>query len=200
MVAHFRLVTSQDAEQILAIYTPIVTETVISFELEPPTLAEVRQRITNYSARFPWLICEDTETHQLLGYAYATAYRPRAAYQWSVEVSVYVHEQAQRKGVGQALYTALFKVLALQGYYNAYAGIALPNLASIRLHEALGFEPIGIYHRVGYKLGGWHDVGWWQLMMQEQGKAPDPPKDVLAVRTSSAWEEAMAAGLSRLKI
>ncbi|MDX1523292.1 MAG: GNAT family N-acetyltransferase, partial [Anaerolineae bacterium] len=141
MAQRIRLVTLQDAQQILDIYTPIVTHTVISFELVPPTLAEIEQRISSLSLSHPGLVCE--QAGQVWGYAYASPYRVRAAYQWSVDVSAYVHEENRRCGVGQALYTSLFEVLRRQGYVNAYAGIALPNPASLRLHQSVGFEPVG---------------------------------------------------------
>lgn len=196
MALTIRSATEQDTAQILAIYQPIVETTVISFELEPPSLAEMEQRIATIGARFPWLVCEDGNL--VLGYAYATAHRARRAYQWSVDVSVYVHERARRKGVARALYTALFKILVVQGFFNAYAVIALPNPASIGLHEALGFRPVGVYRQVGYKLGAWHDVGWWQLRLQDVADVPQPPLDIAAVRDSPEWRAALATGQSRL--
>src|SRR5919199_3326619 len=138
-----RLATERDAEQIAAIYAPNVTETIISFELEPPDAEEMRRRITGTLERFPWLVCEREK--RVSGYAYASAHGSRAAYRWSVDVSAYVHEGERRSGVGRALYTSLFSLLSLQGFYNAYAGITLPNPASVGLHEALGFRPVGVY-------------------------------------------------------
>ncbi len=107
--------------------------------------------------------------------SYATSHRTRMAYQWSTDVSVYVHGEEQRRGLGRALYTALFAVLRLQGFYNAYAGITLPNPGSVRLHEAMGFVPVGVYHNVGYKFGAWRDVGWWSLDLQPKAAQPTPP-------------------------
>ncbi len=146
--AVIRLASERDAEQIAAIYAPNVTDTIISFEFEPPTADEMRRRIEVTLERYPWLVCERHDG-RLLGYAYAAAHGSRAAYQWSVDVSVYVHEDARRKGVGGALYASLFAALALQGFYNAYAGATLPNPASVGLHESVGFRPIGIYRGVG---------------------------------------------------
>ena len=162
--ASIRLASEEDAAQIAAIYSPFVSHTPISFELEPPTADHMRQRIGSTLQRFPWLVCEING--QIAGYVYAGAHRDRAAYQWSADVAVYVHEQRRRSGVARALYTSLFELLKLQGFFNAYAGITLPNPASVGLHEAVGFQPVGIYRHVGYKLGAWHDVGWWQLALQ----------------------------------
>jgi len=198
MAAIIRLATANDAEQIQAIYAPSVLYTAISFELEPPTADDMRQRMVQTVQRWPWLVCE--HNGEVLGYAYASAHRTRAAYQWSVDVSVYVQAQVQRAGVGRALYSSLFKLLTLQGFYNAYAGITLPNAGSVGLHEALGFRPIGVYCAVGYKLGAWHDVGWWQLTLQAHAIPPEPLKDFTTLRTSTAYEEALATGLPLLRL
>ena len=192
-----RLATERDAEEIAAIYAPNVTDTIISFELEPPSAEEMRRRIEGTLERFPWLVCE--RQGRVLGYAYAGAHGSRAAYQWSVDVSAYVHEGERRTGVGRALYTSLISVLALQGFYNAYAGIALPNPASVGLHEAVGFRPVGVYRGVGYKLGAWHDVGWWHLSLRERVANPDPPADLPAVLGSEEWYAAFVSGLSFLR-
>jgi L-amino acid N-acyltransferase YncA len=192
-----RLATERDAEEIAAIYAPNVTDTIISFESEPPTADEMRLRIEGTLERYPWLVCE--YRGRLLGYAYAGAHGSRAAYRWSVDVSVYVHEEAHRTGVGRALYTSLFAALDLQGFYNAYAGATLPNPASVGLHESVGFRPVGVYRGVGYKLGAWHDVGWWQLPLRERVADPDPPADLPSVLGSEGWEAALASGLPLLR-
>ena len=123
-------------------------------------IEQIVSRITTTTMQFPWLVCAAGD--QVLGYVYAGKHRSRSAYQWSVDVTVYVHVDARRRGIARALYTVLFKLLAAQGFYNAYAGIALPNPGSVAVHEAMGMVPIGVYKQVGYKLGAWHDVGWWQ--------------------------------------
>jgi len=192
-MSFIRLATEHDAEQIQAIYSPIVSNTAISFETDPPSVDEMRERIRNTLARFPWLVCEDQS--RILGYAYARRHKERAAYQWSVDVSVYVHADARRRGVGRALYNSLFKILTLQGFYTVYAGIALPNPASVGLHESLGFLPIGVYKSVGYKLGAWHDVGRWYLSLRPTTTAPEPPLDLQTVTKSEAWEAALMAGV-----
>lgn len=191
-----REATPDDAAQIQAIYAPIVRETTISFELEPPAVDEMRRRILHTLPALPWLVCE---RDGIQGYAYASQHRSRAAYQWSVDVSVYVHEQARRMHVGRALYTSLFKVLALQGFFNAYAGIALPNPASVGIHESLGFAPVGVYRGVGYKLGAWHDVGWWQLALKPRTGDPAPPRALDDLRGSAGWDEALSAGVGLIR-
>ncbi len=195
--AIIRLATERDAEQIADIYAPNVTDTVISFEFEPPSADEMRRRIEVTLERYPWLVCE--RQGRVLGYAYASAHSSRAAYQWSVDVSVYVHEDARRLGVGRALYASLFAALDLQGFYNAYAGATLPNPASVGLHESVGFRRVGVYRGVGYKLGAWHDVVWWHLPLRERVADPDPPVDLPSVLGSEAWDATMTKGLQLLR-
>ena len=195
--AVIRLATERDAEQIAAVYAPNVTDTVISFETEAPSTDEMRRRIEATLKRYPWLVCE--RQGRVLGYAYASAHGSRAAYQWSVDVSVYVREGAHRRGVGRALYTSLFAALNLQGFYNAYAGATLPNPASVGLHEAMGFRPVGVYPGVGYKMGAWHDVAWWHLPLRERVANPDPPADLPSVLGSEEWEAALKRGLPHLR-
>jgi phosphinothricin acetyltransferase len=195
--ALIRLATERDAEQIAAIYAPNVTDAIISFELEPPTADEMRRRIEVSLRRYPWLLCE--RQGRVSGYTYASAHGSRAAYQWSVDVSVYVHEDARRMGVGRALYTSLFAALDLQGFYNAYAGATLPNPASVGLHEAVGFRPVGVYRGVGYKMGAWHDVVWWHLPLRERVADPDLPADLPSVVGSEEWDGALASGLPLLR-
>jgi L-amino acid N-acyltransferase YncA len=171
-----RLAAEHDAEQIQAIYALVVRSAAISFELEPPTVSQMRQRIIKTVERLPWVVCE--QSGEILGYAYASPHRARTAYQWSVDVSAYVHVHNRRSGVGHAAYDALFKILTMQGFYNAYAGITLPNPASVGLHESMGFNPVGVYRSVGYKLGSWHDVGWWHLVLREPILPPKPISDL----------------------
>jgi L-amino acid N-acyltransferase YncA len=192
-----RLATERDAEQVAAIYAPNVTNTIVSFELDPPTAQEMRRRIEVTLEHYPWLVCE--RQGQVLGYAYAGAHGSRAAYQWSVDVSVYVHEDARRTGVGRALYASLVAALELQGFYNAYAGATLPNPASVGLHESVGFRPVGIYRGVGYKLGAWHDVGWWHLSLRERVANPEPPADLPSMLGLEEWDAALTEGLPLLR-
>lgn len=168
-----RLVNEADSPGLLKIYTPIVKNTAISFETQPPTESQFRQRISDLADSFPWLVYVDDE--RILGYAYAGHHRARAAYQWCTEVSAYVDAEQRRSGIGRVLYTSLLKILRLQGYFNAYAGITLPNPASTKFHEAMGFKLVGVYKDIGYKMAEWHDVGWWHLRLREDPSPPSPP-------------------------
>lgn len=174
-----RLATPRDAAAIHGIYAPNVRDTFVSFELEVPPVDEIERRIAATLRRFPWLVLEDGEG--VAGYAYAVEHCERAAYQWAVDVSCYVHERSRRRGVARRLYQALFRVLARQGFTNAFAGIALPNAASVGLHEAVGFEALGRYRDVGYKLGAWHDTVWMQRRLAGAPAAPAPPRPLAAL-------------------
>jgi phosphinothricin acetyltransferase len=194
MAATIRLAAASDAAQILEIYAPFVERTPISFETTIPSLDDMQKRIEGTLAQFPWLVFVSGES--LAGYAYASAHRSRSAYQWSVDVSVYVQPEVQRRKVAKALYTSLLAILILQGYYNAFAGITLPNAASVGFHEAMGFQPIGVYRNVGYKLGAWHDVGWWQRPLREPVGAPEQPQPLQHVMAIPVWDAALSAGLA----
>ncbi len=198
MHAVIRLATESDGGAIAAIYAPFVSGAATSFELVPPDAAEMGRRIRETLSTLPWIVCE--REHRLLGYAYAGKHRSRAAYQWSVETSVYVDPESQRRGVGRALYTSLFAILVLQGHFNAYAGITLPNPGSVGLHEAMGFQPVGVYREVGHKAGAWHDVGWWQLSLQAKTASPRPPLRLAEVQALAAWPAALAAGERLLRV
>lgn len=187
---HLRLARPQDAAAVAAIYGPVVETSPTTFELEVPSAEELRRRIEETLARWPWLVCDDGAG--VSGYAYATRHRERGAYQWSADVSVYVAPPAHRRGVGRALYTALLEILALQGYCNAYAGITLPNEASVGLHEAMGFRHLGVYRGVGHKLGRWHDVGWWHLALRPRPENPEPPSPLRTVAGTVGFEGALA--------
>jgi len=192
-----RLATTDDARQAREIYAPSVTGAATSFELEVPSEAELRRRLEAVLAGHPWLVCEEGGVQ--LGYAYASAHRERAAYRWSVDVSVYVREGHRGEGIGRALYTALLALLRLQGFCAAHAGITLPNPASVGLHEAMGFRPVGVYPAVGWKRGAWHDVGWWQLPLRERNGEPPPILPLEALRRAPGWTEALAAGEAVLR-
>lgn len=173
--ANVRIADVADAQEIAAIYAPIVAATAISFEIDPPSVDEMAERIARTLRTHPWLVAE--RGGSVIGYAYAASHRDRAAYRWSVDVTVYVSEGARRTGVGRDIYGALMGVLRRQGFRSAFAGIALPNPGSVALHQALGFEPLGVYRQVGFKLGGWLDVGWWRLGLSDD---PGPPKEPTA--------------------
>ena len=152
-----------DAAEIADIYRPYVTDTFVSFEDTPPDAQQMRSRLAEGLMHFPWLVSETGG--RIDGYAYASRHRTRAAYRWSVDVSAYVRGDMQRRGIGRALYGTLLSLLKRQNYKNAFAGIALPNEASVGLHECVGFLPIGVYRNVGFKLGAWRDVGWWGISL-----------------------------------
>lgn len=168
-----RIATRDDADAVAALYAPYVESTVISFEVVPPSAREMRTRMETVLSRFPWLVYEHEGA--VVGYAYASGHHARAAYQWSVDAGVYIDRQYHRHGIGRQLYSALFPILRRQGFVNVYAGISLPNPKSVGLHEALGFTPVGVYRDVGFKLGAWHDVGWWHLQLQPLPASPIPP-------------------------
>ncbi|MBL7744565.1 MAG: N-acetyltransferase [Chitinophagaceae bacterium] len=168
-----RLATPSDAKDILAIYAPYITGTSFTFEAEVPTEQVFAERIRSYLVNWPWLVCE--VDGKIAGYAYGSRYRERIGYQWCVECSVYVHDDYMQKGVGKALYTPLFGMLRQQGYRNVYAVINLPNERSVRFHESCGFKWFATYENVGYKLGKWKNVGWWQLVINDYSDDPPAP-------------------------
>lgn len=191
VTARIRLATAAHVAPMLAIYAPIVEHTAISFEFEVPTEEQLAQRIARTLEHRPWLVCEERDA--LLGYAYATPFRARPAYAWTVETSVYVHADHRRRGVARGLYTALLDTLRAQGFQRAIAGIALPNDPSVALHESLGFTPVGVFQAVGGKGGAWHAVGFWDLELQPlPGDAPEPLP--LAGLTDEGLAVAFAAG------
>jgi phosphinothricin acetyltransferase len=197
MTMEIRLAASEDAADIAEIYRPIVVSTPISFETEPPDAEEIRRRIHATLPKLPWLVC----VHQgrVTGYAYSSPHKARAAYQWSVDASVYVHSEFRRCGTGAGLYTSLFEILAAQGYFNAFAGIALPNPGSVGIHEAMGFHQIGVYHNVGFKLGRWHDVGWWQRPLRPSGEVPGPTLKIDELQRKPSWPSMLAKGLANVR-
>lgn len=162
-----RMADSSDAASILDIYTPFILNTAITFEYDVPTIEEMAQRINKTLFKYPWLVCEVDK--RVAGYAYASIYNERAAYQWSVVSSVYVDPGFQKRGIATRLYSVLIEVLRMQGFYSVYAGVTLPNEKSERFHRGFGFEPVGTYHHAGYKLGRWHDVRWFELSVNECG-------------------------------
>jgi phosphinothricin acetyltransferase len=196
MKPFLRLANEQDAPAIRAIYAPFCEDSVTSFEITPPTVEEMQTRIRRVTAQYPWLVC--VRNGEVRGYAYACAHRERAAYRWSVDVAVYIGAGQRRTGMGRALYTALFGILVRQGYFKAYAGITLPNPASVGLHEAMGFTPVGIYRGVGYKLGTWCDVGWWQLALQAERVEPSEPLNVRVIEASDDWQKILDDGVKLL--
>lgn len=168
-----RLATPADAAGILQIYAPYIQNTSFTFETEVPAEITFADRISSYLVNWPWLVME--ENGIIAGYAYASRYRERVAYQWSVECSVYVHDDFQQKGIAGQLYKTLFNILKKQGFRNVYAVINLPNEKSVAFHEKVGFTYFATYEQVGYKLGQWKNVGWWRLILNDFGDEPAAP-------------------------
>jgi len=190
MARTLRLATEQDAPAIAAIYAPFCNASVVSFEYTAPTAEEMASRIRAVTAQFPWLVLDDTGT--VGGYAYAGRHHERAAYGWAVNTAVYNGEGYRRCGVGRALYTALFDLLRLQGYFKACAGITLPNPASVGLHETLGFKLVGVYPGVGYKCGAWHDVAWYETALQPERLDPPAPRPISDFVGTHEWRRILS--------
>jgi L-amino acid N-acyltransferase YncA len=187
-----RIANAADASAIVDIYRPAITERATSFEIEVPPVAEMAARIKTTTECYPWLVREDDSG--IIGYAYATRHRERAAYQWCVEVSAYVRDGQHRRGVGRVLYLQLFDLLTAQGFHIAYAGITLPNDASVAFHLALGFEPVGTYRDIGYKFGKWHDVQWLVRRLLPVQDPSDPPIPFAEFRNTRECNELLAKG------
>lgn len=177
-----RLATADDAAAIVEIYRPSIENSTTSFETVVPSVDEMRQRIESCLERYPWIVDEDQ--NGLRGYAYAGSHHVRAAYRWSANVSVYVDQHAQRQGVARRLYLTLFAILEQQGIRRALAGITVPNPASHEFHSSLGFELVGVYTQVGYKLGNWLDVSWLQRPLGEG--ATTQPAELIAFHKIAA--------------
>ena len=189
-----RLATASDAPAIAAIYAPYCDASVISFEISGPSPDEMAKRIASVGAERPWLVLEDRGA--LLGYAYASPHHERAAYRWSVSTAIYVAGDRHRRGIGRALYTALFELLRHLGYYKTTAGITLPNAGSVGLHEAFGFTLVGVYHDIGHKMGAWRDVAWYEASLQPLAANPASPRPVSALTGTPDWDAALAKGLA----
>ena len=168
-----RIALPADAASMLEIYRPFVEDSSITFETITPTIIEFQDRVNHYLENYPWLVAESNGV--IAGYAYASRHRERTAYQWSVEVSVYISNDFKRSGIARTLYTELFGLLKKQGFRNAYAVINLPNDPSVAFHESMGFTWFATYEQVGYKLGKWKNVGWWRKILNEFTMEPDAP-------------------------
>ena len=171
-----RPATLEDAEAILGIYEFYIRNTTITFEIEVPTIAAFRERMDKIMAQFPWLVCE--VDGEVAGYAYASKHGERAAYRWSADLSVYLHEKFHRRGIASRLYDEVIKLLQKQGYCTVYAGVSTPNPRSEGFHAAYGFRCLGEFKNVGYKMGQWLGVAWYELPIAEYKKAPAEPKPV----------------------
>eukprot|EP00835_Amoeboradix_gromovi_P004816 NODE_402_length_9320_cov_0.440252.p6 type:complete len:182 gc:universal NODE_402_length_9320_cov_0.440252:8539-9084(+) len=168
-----RTANIHDAEAIRDIYSPAICGSATSFEVEIPSIAEMQNRIREILNTLPWLVCEHDGI--VIGYSYASPHHHRKAYQYSVDAAIYIHKDWQSKGVGKLLLTKLFDCLKTLGYYNVYAGITIPNPASLALHKRMGMEVVGTYKKIGYKYEKWHDVLWLHGTLQEHTV---PPKSI----------------------
>jgi len=173
MSGFIRVATRGDAAGMLEIYAPFILNSGITQETEVPSVEDFQQRIISNLEERPWLVCEINK--QVAGYAYAGKHRDRKGYQWCTEPSVYISEKYFGFGIANALYTALFDILKIQGYVNAYAVITLPNDRSITFHKKFGFDYLTTYKKIGYKLGQWHDVGWMQYEVNPHKEDPADP-------------------------
>lgn len=190
------LAKREDVNSMLNIYAPFILNTAVSFESTIPSEIEFWARVKKVLAEAPWLVCKNN--NNVIAYAYASEHRSRAAYQWSRELSVYVHKDWSRKGIAMALYHSLIELLKLQGYRNTFIGITLPNIASVKFHEKMGYQSVGIYHKVGFKNGQYHDVGWWEMLINDAN--PETIKTPEDLKKNTTWDKAMTSGLSRIKM
>ena len=181
MMKNFRVVQPKDTQEILSIYQPYVEHTAISFEYTTPDWTAFAHRIESISREYPYIVCEQDQ--HVIGYAYAHRLMEREAYQWDAELSVYIHPDFLRCGIGSALYGAVIEILQMQNICNVYAGVTAPNEKSEKLHQALGFNILGTYHRTGYKCGAWHDVIWFEKSICNK---PSPPKPFMPIHQIKA--------------
>lgn len=200
MGATIRLATTGDAREVLAIYAPIVRETAITYETEVPSESEIAGRIEATLQAYPWLCCEIDG--RFAGYAYASRFRTRTAYQWTAETTVYVADWARKRGVARGLYASLLECCRVMGYRTAVGVIGLPNEPSVRFHLAMGFVEVGVFHRCGYKFNQWQDAGWYERAIgeyeMEPSVAPELKKPAASVGTIE-WQDALRAGLSCIR-
>jgi len=192
MRGKIRIVAPSDARSVIEIYGPYCEESPVSFEIRPPTVDEMESRIAEIGQHYPWLLSQSGP--EISGFAYAGPHREGAAYRWAVDVAVYVVPDCRGRRVGTALYTSLFEILKIQGFYKAYAGITIPNPASLALHKSFGFELVGVYRNVGFKAGAWHDVSWWEMTLQPAGHRPSEPISISDVLHREKYFEAIDRG------
>jgi L-amino acid N-acyltransferase YncA len=192
-----RLIRTADSKNVLEVYKPYVVSTAITFEYDVPGLDDFSTRIETIANEYPWLVCSKDDI--IIGYAYACKHRDRTAYQWSAESTIYMSSDYHGKGIGKVLYETLFSILKLQGYVNVYAGVALPNVKSEEFHKASGFYEIGDFEKIGYKLGKWHDVRWFQLLLTERSVNPPIPKSIKEIETTPEFQTILSKANERLK-
>lgn len=175
-----RLADEKDCQDMLDIYAPFVKDTTVSFEYEVPSYDEFKNRIVEIQAKYPWIVCEID--NEIVGYAYASPFNKRSAYEWSVDYSIYVSPVKHGMGIGTALYTCLTDILRLQGFYNAFAGITSSNNKSENFHKSFGFKPVGTYHDAGYKFNNWHDVQWFEYKISEKQNPPRKIRNIHEIK------------------
>lgn len=181
-----RLIRETDAATALVVYRPYVLNSVITFDYEVPSAEEFSEKIRTITAEYPWLVCE--YEGKIAGYAYGSRHRSKAAYEWSPESTIYVAEEFHGTGIARVLYKTVFEILLLQRFVNVFAGVTLPNPASENFHRSLGFTEIGVFKNIGYKLGKWNDVRWFQLQLSEWKTEPHEPLMIGAVTATEAFE------------
>jgi len=199
MNAIIRLAERRDIPGILEIYSPFILETAVTFEEIVPEEDSFWKRIQEIMTELPFLVCEIDG--RIAGYAYASAYRSRASYRWSKEVSVYIHPDFKRKRVANALYTSLHKLVRFQGIANLLAIITMPNESSVAFHEHFGYRKCGEFSKVGYKLGQWQNVGWFELFLQDENEAPiEKILQIEDILEKPVFREAIQKGLAKLNL
>lgn len=186
----------QDAASCLKVYEPYVLYTPITFDYKVPELNEFQSKILETIYEYPWLVC--LKNNQIEGYAYASRHRYKTAYQWSAESTIYLTESIQGRGIGYILYETLLSMLTIQGFYNVYAGVTVPNKKSELLHSNLGFEEIGIFKNIGFKSGAWHDVKWFQKTLQEYIPNPALPFKLEELKYSNDFDTILSVANNKL--
>lgn len=171
-----RMANLNDAKDILDIYRPYVTDTIITFEYEVPTISEFRSRIESILENYPYIVCLIDD--KIIGYVYAGKHKERAAYMWNAELSIYLHKEYTKEGIGKVLYNAILDILKIQNIQNVYGCITEDNIASEKFHEYFGFNKLGIFNKTGYKFNKWHDVTWYEKNIGGYGK----PKEFISIR------------------
>jgi len=199
MSATIRLAEKLDVPEILDIYAPYILDTAVTFEEIVPDEESFWERIQGIMAELPYLVCEIDG--RIAGYAYASGYRSRASYRWSKEVSVYIHPDFRRKRVAHALYTSLNEMVRYQGIAVLLAIITLPNEQSVGFHEDFGYRKCAEFSKIGFKMGQWQNVGWFELFIQDENESPkDRILPLNEIVDLPVFQEAIQEGLKKLKI
>jgi L-amino acid N-acyltransferase YncA len=192
-----RIIGPGDSAATREIYRPYVEKTIISFEYEVPPMEEWEKRISTNTTEYPWLVCE--YGNEIIGYAYGSKHRYRTAYSWSPESTIYMKEEFHGKGVAKILYATLFELMTLQGYVNVFAGVGMPNDKSENFHKSCGFYEIGVFRKIGYKFGAWHDTKWFELNLCDHPLQPGKPKLLEEIRNSPAFKSILGNANQKLQ-